>query len=92
VNARDRFIREAVLQQGYLPSRVANFLDCHLSNVSRALQKSIERTAPEPNKLHVAVWALINGNPVRFTGSAEKMDQFGVQGSGNIRAAQGLIC
>jgi hypothetical protein len=35
---------------------------------------------------------LINGNPVRFTGSAEKIDQFGFQGSGNIRAAQGLIC
>ena len=40
VNARDRFIREAVLQQGYLASQVADFLACHPSNVSRALQKS----------------------------------------------------
>jgi hypothetical protein len=40
VNARDRFIREAVLEQGYLASQVANFLVCHPSNVSRALQKS----------------------------------------------------
>jgi putative transposase len=38
VNARDRFIRDAVLQQGYLASQVASFLDCHPSNVSRALQ------------------------------------------------------
>jgi hypothetical protein len=40
VNARDRFIREAVLQQGHLASEVANFLQCHSSNVSRALQKT----------------------------------------------------
>ena len=40
VNARDRFIRDAVLQQGYLASQVATFLDCHPSNVSRALQKT----------------------------------------------------
>jgi REP element-mobilizing transposase RayT len=40
VNARDRFIRNAVLEQGYLASQVAAFLDCHPSNVSRALQKT----------------------------------------------------
>jgi putative transposase len=40
VNARDQFIREAVLQQGYLASQVADFLACHPSNVSRALQKN----------------------------------------------------
>ena len=40
VNARDRFIRDAVLQQGYLASQVAAFLNCHPSNVSRALQKT----------------------------------------------------
>ena len=40
VNARDQFIREAVLEQGYLASQVAEFLSCHPSNVSRALQKS----------------------------------------------------
>ena len=40
VNARDQFIRDAVLQQGYLASQVAAFLNCHPSNVSRALQKT----------------------------------------------------
>jgi REP-associated tyrosine transposase len=40
VNARDRFIRDAVFQQGYLSSQVAAFLDCHPSNISRALQKT----------------------------------------------------
>ena len=40
VNARDQFIREAVLKQGYLASQVADFLACHPSNVSRALQKN----------------------------------------------------
>jgi len=40
VNARDRFIRDAVLQQGYLASQVAAFLACHPSNVTRALQKT----------------------------------------------------
>ena len=40
VKARDLFIREAVLEQGYLASQVAEFLACHPSNVSRALQKS----------------------------------------------------
>jgi putative transposase len=40
VKARDRFIREAVLEQGYLASQVAAFLAYHPSNVSRALQKS----------------------------------------------------
>lgn len=40
VEARDRFIREAVLEHGYRASLVADFLACHPSNVSRALQKS----------------------------------------------------
>ena len=40
VEARERFIREAVLEQGYLASQVAHFLSCHPSNVSRALQGS----------------------------------------------------
>lgn len=40
VKARDRFIREAVVEQGYLASQVTQFLACHPSNVSRALQKS----------------------------------------------------
>lgn len=42
VKARDRFISEAVLEQGYLGSEVAEFLDCHPSNVSRAVQKRLE--------------------------------------------------
>jgi hypothetical protein len=40
VEARDRFICEAVLDQGYLASELADFLACHPSNVSRALQKN----------------------------------------------------
>ena len=40
VEVRDRFIREALLEQGYLASQVAHFLNCHPSNVSRALQKT----------------------------------------------------
>ena len=40
VKTRDRFIREAVLEPGYLASQVADFLSCHPSNVSRALLKS----------------------------------------------------
>jgi hypothetical protein len=40
VQTRDCFIREAVLEQGYLASQVAKFLACHPSNVTRALQKS----------------------------------------------------
>ena len=40
VEARDRFIREALLEQSYLASEVADFLACHPSNVSRALQKN----------------------------------------------------
>jgi hypothetical protein len=40
VEVRDRFIREAVLEQGYLASKVAHFLNCQPSNVSRALQKT----------------------------------------------------
>lgn len=40
VAARDRFIREAVFEQGYLASEVAGFLVCHPSNISRALQRN----------------------------------------------------
>jgi hypothetical protein len=40
VEARDRFIRVAVFEEGYPASEVAGFLACHLSNVSRALQKN----------------------------------------------------
>jgi hypothetical protein len=40
VQARDRFIHEAVLEQGYLGTQVAQFLACHPSNVSWAPQKS----------------------------------------------------
>ena len=41
VEARDRFICEAVLEEGYLASELAEFLGCHPSNVSRALQKGL---------------------------------------------------
>ncbi len=41
IEARDRYICHAVLDQGYLASEVATFLDCHPSNVSRALQKRV---------------------------------------------------
>ena len=40
VETRDSFIRQAVLEQGYLASELASFLSCHPSNVSRALQKN----------------------------------------------------
>ena len=40
LNTRDRLIREAVLEQGYRASQLADFLACHPSNISRALQKS----------------------------------------------------
>ena len=40
VETRDRFIREAVLEQGYLASELASFLGCHPSNISRGLQKN----------------------------------------------------
>ena len=39
VQARDRFICQAVWDKGYLASELASFLGCHPSNVSRALQK-----------------------------------------------------
>jgi hypothetical protein len=39
VEARDGFIRRAVFEAGYRAVTVANFLGCHASNVSRALQK-----------------------------------------------------
>lgn len=39
VAARDGFIRQAVLGEGYRPSTVASFLGCHASNISRALRK-----------------------------------------------------
>ena len=41
VETRDRFICQAVLEQGYLAAEVARFLGCHQSNISRALQKNI---------------------------------------------------
>ena len=40
VEARDRFICQAVMEQGYRASEVAAFLHCHPSNTSRALQKT----------------------------------------------------
>jgi hypothetical protein len=40
VETRDRFICQAVLEQGYLAAEVARFLGCHPSNISRALQKN----------------------------------------------------
>ena len=39
VEARDCFICEAVLEEGYLASELADFLGCHPSNVGRAVQK-----------------------------------------------------
>jgi putative transposase len=39
VEARDGFIRRAVLEGGYQAAAVASFLGCHPSNISRALQK-----------------------------------------------------
>lgn len=42
VQARDRFICQAVMEQGYPPSQVAAYLGCHPSNVTRALQKRTE--------------------------------------------------
>ena len=36
VNARDRFVRDAVLQHGYLACQVASFLNCRPSNVNDA--------------------------------------------------------
>jgi hypothetical protein len=40
VEVRDRFIQEAVFEEGYLASEVARLSACHPSNVSRALQKN----------------------------------------------------
>lgn len=40
--ARHRFIRQAVLEEGYAATRVAQFLGCHASNVSRVLQGGSE--------------------------------------------------
>ena len=40
INARDQFIREAYWSRVISLPRWADFLSCHLSNVSRALQKS----------------------------------------------------
>jgi len=39
VDARDRFICQAIVDQGYRASEVATFLHCHPSNTTRALQK-----------------------------------------------------
>ena len=41
VEARDRFICQAVWEEGCLASELASFLGCHPSNVSRALQKGL---------------------------------------------------
>jgi hypothetical protein len=41
VEARDRFICQAVFEEEYLASELASFLGCHPSNVSRALQKRL---------------------------------------------------
>lgn len=41
VQTRDRFIGEAVLEQGYFASQGADFLACHRSNVTRALQEEL---------------------------------------------------
>jgi putative transposase len=41
VEARDRFICHAVLEEGYLASELADFLGYHPSNVSRAVQKAL---------------------------------------------------
>ncbi len=41
VEARDRFICQAVWEEGYLAAELARFLGCHPSNVSRALQKGL---------------------------------------------------
>lgn len=41
VATRDLFIRHAVMEEGYLASELAEFLGCHPSNVSRALQKNL---------------------------------------------------
>jgi len=38
VAARRRFIRRAILEEGYGAAKVAVFLGCHASNVSRVLQ------------------------------------------------------
>lgn len=41
VATRDLFIRHAVMEEGYFASELAEFLGCHPSNVSRALQKNL---------------------------------------------------
>jgi hypothetical protein len=41
VEAKDRFICEGVLKEGYLASELADFLGCYPSNVSRAVQKAL---------------------------------------------------
>lgn len=42
VETRDRFICQAVREQGYGGAEVAAFLRCHPSNISRALQRDLE--------------------------------------------------
>jgi putative transposase len=42
VDARDRFICQAIIDQSYRASEVATFLHCDPSNTSRALQKASE--------------------------------------------------
>ena len=41
ITTRDLFIRHVVMEEGYLASELAEFLGCHPSNVSRALQKNL---------------------------------------------------
>jgi len=41
VEARDRFICEAVLEEGYLASELGPFLGYHPSNVSRVVQQGL---------------------------------------------------
>ena len=41
VEARDRFICEAVLEEGYLAAELGHFLGCHPSDVSRVVQQAL---------------------------------------------------
>jgi len=44
VEARDRFICQAVFEEGYLASELANFLGCHPSNVIRNVSSLFDKT------------------------------------------------
>jgi hypothetical protein len=50
---RHGFIEAAELEQGYQASEVASFLGCHVSNMSRALQKRTRR------RVRLAIFAFI---------------------------------